>query len=240
MQKVKIITHSGSDLTFQDANELNITLLPDLVVFGNEQFRNNVDIFPEAFYARLEQDDVFPTSAHPNLLEFMNAFRGAAEYEAIICLVMSSQMTNTINTAKIAAQMVKEGRIRGYLAFDKGIAIGWCNANDRMNYSRVGEFDLDHVPEDRFPSDCQREGQIKSIVCFEISPEYRGKGIATMLLDRVCADALAEGYAYAEAYPSDQVQSSLAFTGPVRLYEKAGFTEFSRIGSTIVMRKKLR
>lgn len=108
MQKVKIITHSGSDLTFQDANELNITLLPDLVVFGNEQFRNNVDIFPEAFYARLEQDDVFPTSAHPNLLEFMNAFRGAAEYEAIICLVMSSQMTNTINTAKIAAQMVKE------------------------------------------------------------------------------------------------------------------------------------
>ena len=109
-----------------------------------------------------------------------------------------------------------------------------------MNYYRVGEFDLDHVPEDRAPSDCRHEKQIKSIVCFEISPEYRGKGIATMLLDRVCADALAEGYEYAEAYPSDQVQSSLAFTGPVRLYEKAGFTEFSRIGSTIVMRKKLR
>ena len=54
-----------------------------------------------------------------------------------------------------AAKMVKEGRIRGYLAFDKGIAIGWCNANDRMNYYRVGEFDLDHVPEDRAPSDCR-------------------------------------------------------------------------------------
>ena len=138
-----------------------------------------------------------------------------------------------------ASQMVKEGRIRGFLAFDNGIAIGWCNANDRMNYYRVGEFDLDHVPEDRFPSDCQREGQIKSIVCFEISPEYRGKGIATQLLGRVCADAYAEGYEYMEAYPSDQAQNSLAFTGPVRLYEKAGFTEFSRIGSTIVMRKKL-
>ena len=32
-----------------------------------------------------------------------------------------------------ASQMVKEGKIRGYLAFDKGIAVGWCNANDRMN-----------------------------------------------------------------------------------------------------------
>ena len=70
-----------------------------------------------------------------------------------------------------AAQMIKEGRIRGFLAFDKGIAIGWCNANDRMNYYRVGEFDLDHVPEDRAPSDCQHERQIKSIVCFEISPD---------------------------------------------------------------------
>lgn len=139
-----------------------------------------------------------------------------------------------------AAQMVKEGRIRGFLAFDNGIAIGWCNANDRMNYYRVGEFNLDHVTEDRAPSNCQREGQIKSIVCFEISPEYRGKGIATQLLNQVCTDALAKGYEYVEAYPSDQQQNSLAFTGPVRLYEKAGFTEFSRIDSAIVMRKKLR
>lgn len=138
-----------------------------------------------------------------------------------------------------AAQMVKESRIHGYLAFDNGIVIGWCNANDRMNYYRVGEFDLDHVPEDHAPADCQREKQIKSIVCFEISPEYRGKGIATQLLNRVCTDARAEGYEYVEAYPSDHTQNFLAFTGPVRLYEKAGFIEFSRIGSTIVMRKKL-
>lgn len=138
------------------------------------------------------------------------------------------------------AQMVKEGRIRGYLAFDNGISIGWCNANDWMNYYRVGEFDLDHVPEDRVPSDCQREKQIKSIVCFEISPEYRGKGIATQLLNQVCAEARNDGYEYVEAYPSDQARGFLAFTGPVRLYETAGFTEFSRIGSTIVMRKKLR
>ncbi len=138
-----------------------------------------------------------------------------------------------------AARMVREGRIRGYLAFDGGVAVGWCNANDRMNYCRVGEFDLDHVPEDVAPSDCLQKGQIKSVVCFEISPEYRGRGIATRLLERVCADARAEGYDFVEAYPCEQVRSSLAFTGPMRLYEKAGFTVFSRAGSTVVMRKTL-
>ena len=138
-----------------------------------------------------------------------------------------------------AVQMVRERKIRGYLAFDNGIAVGWCNADDRMNYYRVGEFDLDHVPEDCAPSECLREGQIKSIVCFEICPEYRGKGIAAQLLNRVCIDARAGGYVYVEAYPSDQAQNSLAFTGPVRLYEKAGFAEFSRVGGTVVMRKGL-
>lgn len=138
-----------------------------------------------------------------------------------------------------AARMVRAKKIRGYLAFDQGLAVGWCNANDRTNYYRVGEFDLDHLPEDRAPSDCPRAGQIKSIVCFEISPEYRGKGIAAQLLDRVCVDAQREGYAFVEAYPSEQAQPALAFTGPIRLYEKAGFTEYARLGPTIVMRKPL-
>ncbi|MBE5807440.1 MAG: GNAT family N-acetyltransferase [Clostridiales bacterium] len=137
-----------------------------------------------------------------------------------------------------AAQMVKDGRIRGYLAFADGQAVGWCNANDRMNYFRVGAFDLDHLPEDRSP-DCRRPGQVRSVVCFEISPDHRGKGIATKLLQRVCTDAKAAGYDYVEAYPSEGAPPSLAFTGPVALFEKMGFTEHSRRDGMIIMRKLL-
>lgn len=137
-----------------------------------------------------------------------------------------------------ASRMVKDGSIRGYLAFADGLAVGWCNANDRTSYYRVGEFDLDNVPEDR-PPDCTRSGQVKSVVCFEICPEYRGRGIASLLLERVCADAEADGYGCVEAYPADRPQTSPAFTGPVRLYEKAGFTVYSRTGHTLIMRKTL-
>ena len=52
-----------------------------------------------------------------------------------------------------AVKMVREGKIRGYLAFDSDQAIAWCNANDRISYYRVGEFDLDHVSEDSSPSE---------------------------------------------------------------------------------------
>ena len=139
-----------------------------------------------------------------------------------------------------ARQMVLDGTIQGYLAYDGELSVGWCNANDRLNYYRVGEFDMDSIPEDIKPDDCPGKGYIKSIVCFEISPTYRGMGIAGKLLAQVCKDAAEEGYSFAEAYPKEQNQNStLAFTGPLRLYEKAGFQEHDRNGSAIIMRKAL-
>ena len=109
MQNVKIITHSGCDLTQDMVTGLDINILPDLVVFGDEQYLNHVSIHPEEFYARIESGDVFPTSAHPTLSDFMNAFRSAAQdHEEILCIVMSSQMTSTVNTATLAANLLKE------------------------------------------------------------------------------------------------------------------------------------
>lgn len=131
MQKVRIVTHSGCDLSFDEARANGIIMLPDLVVFGGQQYRNNLDIGPEEFYRRLEDDGLFPTSAHPSLSEFTDAFRSAADCEAVICIVMSSKMTGTINTATVAAHMLEsEGfgpRIHIYdsrqVSFGMGMAV---------------------------------------------------------------------------------------------------------------------
>ena len=97
-------------------------------------------------------------------------------------------------------------------------------SNERLNYYRTGEFDLRTPPEDEEATNCSGRGQVKAIVCFEIAPDYRGKGIASMLLERVCEDAKAEGFKYVEAYPvKDGGYMGMAFTGPMHMYEKAGF-----------------
>ena len=138
-----------------------------------------------------------------------------------------------------AVQMVRQGKIKGYLAFDRDKAIAWCNANDRLTYFRTGEFDVDHMPEDEKPDVSLKQGQIKSVVCFAISPEYRHRGIASKLLERVCLDAKNEGYEFVEAYPRLAYSDEPAFTGPLRLYEKAGFKEYARNASGMTMRKAL-
>ena len=139
-----------------------------------------------------------------------------------------------------AVRMVQNGEVQGYLVYDNNLAIGWCNTNDRLNYFRVGEFDLSNVPPDEACGYCTKKGEIKSIVCFEISPDYRGKGIATLLLNKICEDAKLDGYKFVEAYPAkNEAMQGLAFTGPKRLYDKAGFSITEEKGNMLIMRKAL-
>ena len=79
-----------------------------------------------------------------------------------------------------------------------------------------------------------------SIVCFEIAPEYRGMGLASAFIDRICADAKLKGYVAVEGYSKIyEGRNDFDFYGPVRLYQKSGFQEVARKGGQIIMRKVL-
>lgn len=131
---------------------------------------------------------------------------------------------------KYAAEMLEQNMIHGYLAYDGDQSIGWCNASDIEDY--VG-----FVPEFARNITC---GKTMSIVCFEIAPEYRGMGIASAFINRICTDARSKGYAAVEGYAilSDR-QNDFDFQGPYHLYQKAGFIEAARKNGQAVMRKVL-
>lgn len=134
-----------------------------------------------------------------------------------------------LSLRKIAEKAIQEGDLKGYLAFDDGIAIAWCNANDKTYYSQIPTF-----------AEVNNIGRTKSLMCFEVSPEYRGKGVATALLERVIMDAQADGYIAIEGYPHLQKnRETFDFVGPVRLYEKCGFLREAQQDNIILMRKVL-
>jgi GNAT superfamily N-acetyltransferase len=134
---------------------------------------------------------------------------------------------------KVAEQQISSGVLRGYLAFDDGVAIGWCNANDKANYP------VESCTGDRFYAPAEKRE--KAVVCFEIAPEYRGKGIATALLQRVIDDARAEGFIAVEGFPVVRDERfEWDSTGPLRLYEKAGFVKAAVQEKKVVMRKELK
>ncbi|MBR4413240.1 MAG: GNAT family N-acetyltransferase [Lachnospiraceae bacterium] len=131
---------------------------------------------------------------------------------------------------KYAEEMLKKNMIHGYLAYDGDLSVGWCNAADIDSYAGF-------VPDFARENTC---GKTISIVCFEIAPEYRGKGIASAFIEKVCQDARLKGFVAVEGYAklSDK-QNEFDYQGPVHLYQKAGFIEVMRKDGQVVMRKEL-
>lgn len=134
-----------------------------------------------------------------------------------------------------AIRYVNEGVMQGYLAYVDGQVVGWCNANDR-DRCRVCAGYREMVPE--------REGdglKVKSVFCFTVAPALRGKHIATSLMERVIADARAEGYDALEGYPDKDARDVYNnFPGHIAFYERFGFeTVGEGLIGRVIVRKKL-
>lgn len=115
--------------------------------------------------------------------------------------------------------------------------MGWCNANTKSECLHCTSWL-------RFMQSVDADDEsikIKSVFCFVIAPDIRRNGIATKLLERVCEDAIADGFDMVEAYPNKEfVSIENDFMGTVGMYEKAGLESYYEAGNKLVMRKKLK
>lgn len=142
-------------------------------------------------------------------------------------------MSTRENRRRFAREYVRGGQLQGYLAYIDGQPVGWCNANTKANclQCRSWRYFMQDVSVDAAEN-------IKSVFCFVIAPEWKRHGIATQLLERVCADAQADGFDCVEVYPNKTFASeSSDFMGPIHMYEKLGFTAIHETEHKLIMRK---
>lgn len=108
MSGTAIVTNAVCDLTPEQAAELQVTMIPECIVFDGVPAFSNVDFDPPALYRRLGESKELPTGAHPNIAMYADAFRAHADAGEIICINMTSRMSGSFNTANIAREMLEE------------------------------------------------------------------------------------------------------------------------------------
>lgn len=123
---IKIITDSTCDIPQNLLEQHNISVIPQLVIWGEEQYRDHIDLSPEDFYKRLETDTVLPHSSQPSLPIFVDAYQSAMDEGAqhIIMLTVSAAMSGTFNMAN---QATREVDIPVTVIDSKGptMSLGW-------------------------------------------------------------------------------------------------------------------
>ncbi len=109
---VKIVTDSVSDIPPQIVDELGITVVPVLVRFGEETYRDGIDITTDEFYEKLVGSKVMPTTSVPSLDLFARTYaRLAEETDEILVIMLSSKLSGLYNAAVQSADLV-EGKCR--------------------------------------------------------------------------------------------------------------------------------
>jgi DegV family protein with EDD domain len=102
---VKIITDSTSDMPAEVAKELGITVIPLYVHFGNEAYRDGVDLTTDDFYKRLTTEKTNPTTSTPAPADYAKEYdRLAEEADGILVLTISRKLSATYDSAKQALE----------------------------------------------------------------------------------------------------------------------------------------
>jgi DegV family protein with EDD domain len=97
---IKIVTDSTADLSPQLAKGTGITVVPVYLRFGDEVFRDQVDISADEFYRRLSHDTIHPSTTQPSPQDFIDVYRELFQKaDGIISIHVSSKLSGTYNSA---------------------------------------------------------------------------------------------------------------------------------------------
>lgn len=100
---VKIVTDSVSDISPEIADELGITVVPLNVVFGNEIYRDGVDLTTQEFYRKLESCQTLPTTSTPPIQAFIELYEKLAEETNEILVITISRKLSATGEAALKA-----------------------------------------------------------------------------------------------------------------------------------------
>lgn len=109
---MKIVTDSGADLSFEDCQQIGVTMVPLKVEVDGVSYQAGVDIETDHFYDLMDASPSMPITSTPSIGDFAEIYKKFAEEgEEILSIHISSGLSATFNVAKQAAEMIKDARI---------------------------------------------------------------------------------------------------------------------------------
>lgn len=160
------------------------------------------------------------------------AFADNPDWSDCYCSAYHFQNRGKDESRRLSSRQIEENRLHGFLAYDQGKPVGWCNAANRYSYPGI-QWLMGPGPD--------KGEKVGSIVCFVVGASHRKKGVASQLLNAACKKFAQDGLEYVEAYPVKKPPSAAYdFPGPLSMYLKNGFSAHRDADWYLVVRKPLK
>jgi len=121
---IKIVTDSCSDITQDEANKLGITVVPAYLHFGNEVYRDGVDIDTDQFYKKLANSSVHPCTAAPSPGEFARVYEAIAkETKEIVSIHVTRKHSAMYDSALVGKSIASEKGVQVQVMDSRGVTM---------------------------------------------------------------------------------------------------------------------
>jgi DegV family protein with EDD domain len=124
---MKIVTDRGCDLSPQQLEGLPLLhYVPMKLTLAGKTYSSGEDLTSEEFYRLLEETGEYPTTSQPGAGDFVELYRRLAQEDPqILSIHISSGLSGTLNSARVAAEMLPEAKITLWDTMTLSAPEGW-------------------------------------------------------------------------------------------------------------------
>jgi DegV family protein with EDD domain len=125
LQNTAVVMDSTCDPPDGWFDQEGLYLVPLKVHFGDQMFRDGVDMTYKEFFAKLKATDILPTTSQPTAGEFVATYAEAREkYEHVFSLHISGEMSGTVRAAEQAAEQFDNVYVYDLRTVTSALALG--------------------------------------------------------------------------------------------------------------------
>lgn len=126
MSNVAIVTDSTAYLPQNILQEYQISVAPQILIWGDETFEDGVDIQPDEFYRRLKNAEIMPSSSQVSIPKFRSIFQNLLDQgKQILAILISAKLSGTIDSAVQAKELLPGAPIEIVDSYTTAMAMGF-------------------------------------------------------------------------------------------------------------------
>jgi DegV family protein with EDD domain len=126
MSNVAVVIDSTAYIPEELVKKHNITVIPQVLIWGEETLRDGIDILPQTFYTRLEKASAMPTTSQATIPSFKEAYTHLLENSCeVLTITLSSKLSGTMDSAIQARSMLPGAAIEIVDSQTTSMALGF-------------------------------------------------------------------------------------------------------------------
>lgn len=107
MAKIKVVTDSSVQLTPEEIDKYNITVVPLTITIDGRTYTDGVDISREEFVKKMDESKELPKTSQPSIGVFEKVFRELTEDGSqVVGIFLARSLSGTIEAARQAADLI--------------------------------------------------------------------------------------------------------------------------------------